>query len=356
MGFVVADLHWSKLQPTPNGPIDTTGTGPGTWSQLKTALRYGVDVRVRVHCGDEAPAWAKSLGGDPLTLVLTEESGDDGSETFTCGRWWTQEYLSGWGQLMEKLAPLLEGQERVKEIASHPATTVYAEPFQRGTRGVTSKATGMTNVEVIYRAMKQTDPDGAQVETSGGLVVGPAKLDAAAILWPTTRWESFGWETTRYYLPFNPFQQWRVITESPFTYTAIADPGGWTQTAIAQVVESMGDRVVIANNSLRVPLSVLGGKYTVMVAAFPDDALTGFQTATQERLTAAYRTVVPTATDTQALHATLDVGLGIVSTSPSTALHARSVELPPGWPGVLTDPARCATYNATAANNPSGDK
>lgn len=386
IGFVVADCDWQTLQPTEGGPIVTSTTSGLGWNQIETARANNLPYRLRVHCGDQAPSWAKNTGGAPMTLIQTEQKPGQpppGAETFTCGRWWTAAYLAAWGGFMQDLAALLEDDPLCREVASHPATTHYAEPFQRGTKPVEATAgpnAGKTNVQVIYETMIASGVSAADAQAeknAGGGIIGPSRADKAAMLWPTDlvtvgsaripRWRTFGWETTRFYIPFNPFQQWEVTNagSSTFAYNVRADPGGWTATCINTMSTNMRAQVVVGNNSLRAPLSAAGPAYTQLYKDLTDATASanGYQTATQEILTQQYDLVAPGSSASQALATTIRLGLGMITeandipeslvTAPVTALRGRSIELPPNWQNNLSA-ADAATFNNFAAGNPTG--
>ncbi len=365
LGGVVADCYWSLLQPNEGGEIDQTGTAKGSWKEIADALATGLPVRLRIKCGVHSPEWAMDLGGERLTII----NPSDPAETHEVPRWWKPEYLAAWGDFMGKMAALLDLNPQIREVASHPATTIFAEPFQRGTKNVaaaTGPNAGKTNVQVYHEA----GLTGVQLDNKGK-IIAPDPLDTAAILWPTQleangspRWRNLGWQQTRYYLPFNPLQSWKVTSTSPFEFSPVSNPVSWTATAIGTIAASMQSRVILGNNSLRVPLSQAGVKYPGMYHDITAElSANSYQTATASRLQAAYQVAHPGATQAEALAATLDVAFGAISssndpeglvTSPATHLRARSVELPDGWASLLT-PEQCNAYNELAESMPSGD-
>lgn len=366
VGGVVAQVTWALLQPTQSADLDTANTAAGSYVEIVNALATGLPVRVRVLCGDSSPDWAKNIYGAGSSLTICDP--DNGAVTYTVPQWWQTPFLAAWADLMARLALLLESNAQIVEIASNPATTIYGEPCQRGTKNTvatTGVNTGKTNVQVYYEA----GLTGCVLDGSGH-PTGPDPKDAAAILWPTeieangrSRWQNLGWATTRYYLPFNPVQQWQVTAVSPFTFKSITDPGSWTSAAIGRTAANMRGRVILANNSLRVPLAQAGVKYPgIYQSESLQQSANGYQTATTSRLVAAYKTVRTGATSIQALVATLDVGFGNITSasdpeglvsSPASSLRARSIELPSGWDTLLTSP-QCAAYNDRAAANTTG--
>lgn len=367
LGFVVADVYLSELIPVEGGEIDTTRVGARSFGEIERALDSELPVRVRIHTGRRAPEWMKNLGGGPWTLVNTE--GDaDGSETYTNPAFIESAYLDAYGDAVGKAAKILEPIAQIREVSTNAASTYYGEPMVRGTKNLAATVgpnTGKTNVRVMYEGGI------TGVVKSGAQVLGPDPKDAAAVLWlferqanGLTRWENLGFKTTAHYLAFNPFQQWEVTQLNPFQYTVRANPANWTNDEIGLLAADMGPRIVIGNNSLRVPLIQAGPGYPDLYAAMAAQAKApiGFQTATLARLLDAYQTAVPSGTSKAALLRTLDVGFGIMDstndvpnglvTSPVTRLPARSIELPDSWSPNLT-PAECAVYNEAGAANPT---
>lgn len=393
VGGVVCDMTWAALQPSPDGPIVTNGTGPGTWAQITTARSNGTPYRVRIHAGDAAPTWVKNLAGGPLFLVITERKPGDntppGTTGYTAPYFWTAAVLNAWGDLMRLVAALLESDPLCLEVASHPSTLQYAEPFMRHTTsGVYSVNAipghpnyGKSNVQVLYDSMRASGVSAADaqvaVNAAGTAAVGPSAADAASLIWPMeevtvgsqrmSRWQSFGFDSTRYYLAINPLQQWWGPNPpgNNQPYSGVSDPGDWSSTTgLGGMVAAMGPRIVLGNNSIRLPLAVTGPKYAALYVAMHNyrNNVTGFQTATQDILNARYRAFVgdQSVSPSVVLRQVIDVAMGIVTaandnptglvSAPVTDLRAAFVELPPGWDANIT-PAQAAVWNARGRQN-----
>lgn len=345
-------------------------------------------VRCRVHWGIHAPSDVRAMAGGPIYIVDPTDSTLPLYDTIEeVPVWWSAENFNAWATAMMFFANRYESTANFREVASHPATTHYAEPFQRGTKeraiAISGPNAGKNNMEVFTDAgnaghtPKNVGEVGDNIAT-----IGPAAVEQAALLWPTevlpdgrTRWRSFGFETTRLYLPVNPYQGWKPTTFTeqdpanpdktyyPSGFRPETDPGSWTATFIGRSSTDMRARLVLGNNSLRVPLIQAGPKYPTMYNNLTSAISTqGFQTATTTRLRDAYRTVASDATIAQALAATLDVAFGVITadndplglvTSPVHHLRARSVELPDGWSSHLTS-EQCAYYNTLAEAMPIG--
>lgn len=246
----IAFTNWANLQPTEGGPIDQSGTG---WQEIENCLSTGLPVCIRVQTGYKAPAWARDLtayGGPGISY--TDPFGNVG--TVTIPRWWQQGYLDAWLSFMGLLAALFESNSQVVEVHSHPASTLYIEPFIYGTANATNIAT--------YQA---AGLGGCQTDSHGN-IIGPDPLQAYAIQWPTTKdanghtkLYNAGWTTTRFMVCHNPLQAWKTSGAS------ITDPAGWTETEIDRAANVMGARIDQGNTSLGAPMAQWGPKYYPMV-------------------------------------------------------------------------------------------
>lgn len=355
LGGLWTKLYWSELQPTANGPIDTASA---SWVRLQAAVATGLPVRARIFAGRHAPAWVMTLGGGPLQTFDPY----DGTALSDTPRWWTPDVLSSGADFMAKTAALVEPLPTVVDVAWHIATTTYAESCIRGT-AKTLASDGLTNVERYLAAGL------GEAVFVGGTATGPAPLDAAALTFPfdlvggVSRWQSWGFASTRLYVAHNPLQSWKTSAASR-GYDQLTNPGGFTGKMITAERANLGARAVVANNSVRVPFSALGSAYAAVYQQLgASGAAVGYQCATVARMLASYQTVKPTATSSQALAATLDTVTGIVTSANDplgllptgvTRMRARSVEVPANWDTLLTS-AQCSVYNLMCAGAPTGD-
>lgn len=365
MGGVVADVNWSTLQTTNGGAIQT---GSADFGEILTGLASGVPVRIRIHCGDNAPTWAKNLGGGPLNM----HDANIGSSLYTCPKWWDATFLAAFDDFMTKMAvavipsgpyagQTLEQCPAVRQVAVHPATTEYAEPLLRGI-GPTTVAVGGPNNGLTIRQILVA----AGIDTStmaGSVATSIPANDTAAILHPSvitsggkSRWYNYGWRTTRWYIPFNPYQ---AVTTSGGNTT---DPLNWTKTAMDTISARMGEHVVLANNSYRAPMSELGGTYEEVYTnlALATGSPVSFQSATAANLEDAYRALAGKsgASTAECIGAAVDAALGITTESTDTlnvltfdagsgvtANRGDSVELPSQWNSAGVTNTQLDTWN-----------
>ena len=349
MGGIVADVNWSGLQTTNGGAIATGGT---EFAEILNCLATGLPVRIRIHGGDVAPTWAKNLGTGPLNLHTV----DDGSVLYTCPKWWESAFLTAFDDFMTKMAAAvipsgpyagqtLEQCPAIRQVAVNPATTEYAEPFIRGFGSGTTAIGGPNDGLNIRQILDAAGLDNTTY--SGGNPTAVPANDTAAILHPSaittggkSRWYNYGWKTTRWYIPFNPYQTIRSDTGALST-----DPLNWTLTAMQTISSRMGNQAVLANNSYRAPMSDLGATYEEMYENL--NLTTGsslsYQTASSATIGDVYRALPgkSAATDKEALTAAVEAALGIITEADDplniltmatvTANRADSVELPSLW-------------------------
>lgn len=363
-GVSTVNVNWSDLQPTNGGAIDTASA---SWASIQAAKATGLPVLLRIFAGDASPTWAKNLNGGPLTIIDNFTSGT--ATTYTVPKWWLPSFLALAADFMTKMGLLLDPDPQIRAVAFNPATTNFAEPMIRQVTNIKATAgvnTGYTNVQLYYQA----GLTGAQLN-AGGTPIAPDPQDAAAMMYPfelvsgVPRWRTW-WPTTLYYMPFSPVQTWKVTNSSTdpnvFAYNISINPSDWTQNvALPQALAALGAQLVVGNNTVRVPLIQAGTEYPPMWQAISASGATqAYQTATQSRITAAYQTVVPGATDAASLKATIDVACGkvtvandpltLISSPVNPGLKACWLELPSNVN--LLSSAECLDYNNRFAAQP----
>jgi IPT/TIG domain-containing protein/fibronectin type III domain protein/CARDB protein len=137
----VIDARWSDLQPVEGGPIvhtppstSSATCNPGIHSdenEIDYALRLtagtGIQLKLRLRAGIDAPQWAKTLDG-----VTPFQVCDAPSVSNTCGTvgdFWSSDYNSAYATLQSDLAALYDG--KINETVMTECATVYPEPFLR---------------------------------------------------------------------------------------------------------------------------------------------------------------------------------------------------------------------------------
>ena len=246
-GWVVK-TSWADLQPTASGPIAEQNVIDDA---IVRARELGMVLKLRVYAGDEAPEWAKQLGGPPLTLVDPADGG-----TTTIGRFWTEPFGRAYAEFQALLAARYDGVAEIRETVVSRCTTVFAEPFIRQTgaaENLTTYAAAGLNDETDLRCFKE-------------------QVDAHDV-----------WKRTRSDLAVSPYQS--VQAKAAARNEGRAERGG--DLAIPEQVmrycrERLGVRCILENNSLRIkPSAQYVQLYEVMRGLGRPLA---FQTATGDKV------------------------------------------------------------------------
>jgi len=218
-GWVVKS-SWADLQPAAGGPIAEQNVIDGA---IVRARELGMVLKLRVYAGDQAPEWAKQLGGPPLTLVDPADGG-----TSTIGRFWTEPFGRAYADFQALLAARYDGVAEIRETVISRCTTVFAEPFIRQTgagENLTTFGAAGLNDKTDQRCFEE-------------------QVDAHDV-----------WKRTRSDLAVSPYQS--VQAKAAARDEGRAQRGG--DLAIPEQVmrycrERLGPRCVLENNSLRIEL------------------------------------------------------------------------------------------------------
>ncbi len=96
-GFVV-QAKWSELQPSPGAQLTSDNAIDAAINDvraLNATFHMDLGLKIRVLAGVQAPAWAKDLGGTPISLI-NPQNGAVG----TVGRFWTDAFGSAYDQFV----------------------------------------------------------------------------------------------------------------------------------------------------------------------------------------------------------------------------------------------------------------
>jgi hypothetical protein len=128
----VVDTSWASIQPTAGGPIVHPNDIDRAITQARTA---GLQLKLRVRGGIDAPAWAKTLGGAPVTLYYTDATvAHSGTVAGTVGRFWTPQYGAAYQDLQNKLAAAYDSVPEVRETTINRCATIFTETYLRNTK------------------------------------------------------------------------------------------------------------------------------------------------------------------------------------------------------------------------------
>lgn len=193
---VVINVPWAQLQPTPGGDLQT--------APIETALadirRYNADSQtvtklraiLRIWAGENAPAWAKSLDGPPVTVYNGTAARH---RSLTVGRFWTTSYQVAWRGVQARLAARYDREPLIAQISDTSCTSADDEPnalarFNSPAEGLSSvrnlREAGFTDA-AFERCMSDSVHDyDAWTTTPVNLDIGPLfRLDDAPdYAWP----------------------------------------------------------------------------------------------------------------------------------------------------------------------------
>ena len=209
-------MPWSALQPAQGGPIAHPNPVDDAVEAVRRAGAAGAcprGVKVRVLAGSSSPGWALALDGPPLALTLPVD-GLDG----TVPRFWGPRFGAAYADLQRALAADYDAVPEVREVAMTRCTTFYGEPLLR-------QATVPANAAALTGAGLDdaTDERCLQEQSEAHRV----------------------WTRTPSSLALNP-------------YVGPGDPPGGSLDLPLRAAEhcrtTLGDRCVLANNSLRSPV------------------------------------------------------------------------------------------------------
>ena len=227
------DVRWDQLEPTSgtlvpieDDPIWAAATAPGCTA-----------VRIRVLAGTATPDWVLEDSGGGISVV-NPYSGTTG----TAGAFWTPGYAADYDQFEQLLAARYEFIPNVAEFVVSRCALFYPEPFLIGT------SEAQNDINLLAAGYTEAADQQCQQE----------EIDTAGADWPTTR---IG-------VSFNPYQTLAPSTNSK-GYVTGADEG-YTEQMMAYCRYTLGERCVLENDSIRDPISAVGGStpfYTEMYAA-----------------------------------------------------------------------------------------
>jgi hypothetical protein len=250
-GFVVK-ANWADIQPGASGPIAANNAVDKAVAAVR-ALPAGTNyhLKLRIEAGVYAPAWAKSLGGAPVSYYK-------GKQVLTFGRFWTPAFGAAYADLQSKLAARYDVTPEIVETEISRCTVLDAEPFLRANRA--DLRTMQAMVAAGYTA--------AADEVCQREEVGAHQV----------------WQQTRSGLALDPYD--RIQADG----TVVLDEA-FTEQMMGYCRTSLGPRCVLENNGISSPTlpAPYPAMYAAMAASGPPIA---FQTADPKRIGDWYATLV----------------------------------------------------------------
>lgn len=121
---VVLNVTWQQLEPS-EGVFDDAAIDQGLMQVRAYNARnphQPLVAKLRVFGGPNAPAWAKSLAGGPVTLIERRRA-------HLVGAFWSVPYGAAWRRLQSVLAARYDTDPLVREVAISSCASSTDEPF-----------------------------------------------------------------------------------------------------------------------------------------------------------------------------------------------------------------------------------
>ncbi len=227
---VVINVPWSQIEPTTDGPLDTSPIDRA----LEDMRRYNADPRttvklraiLRVWAGENSPAWAKSLEGPPITVYTGTPRNH---RAYTLGRFWSSSHRQAWRGLQAKLAARYDPNPLIAQVSNTSCTSDDDEPnaiprFQSVAEGISS-----------IRSLKDAGYTDAAFEN--------CMLDSVH--------DYDAWTTTSVNLTLGPIFR----TDGIGDFQQPPHDSGFTIRLISAFRAALGERAVLANHNLNYPLN-----------------------------------------------------------------------------------------------------
>jgi hypothetical protein len=120
----VLDVSWSQLEPSPGSfdfsTLDADLAAISAYNSAHSSATIG--VKLRVWGANDAPAWAKTMDGTPITT-------DVNNQPETVGQWWKPDYRAAWASLQAELAQRYDDNPLVNEVVVASCASLTDEPM-----------------------------------------------------------------------------------------------------------------------------------------------------------------------------------------------------------------------------------
>jgi hypothetical protein len=244
-GGIVINATWSQMQPAQGGAVNFSAVDAAlasirAYNTANQSLALG--VKLRIYGGSNAPAWAKSLDGGPVTIYRNPAgcNGKTDSCPLTVGPFWKSDYIADWRAFQAKVAAKYDTAPLIVAVAVTSCASQTDEPF---------------------------------VATTGP--IGKANLAAAGYTDAAEQSCLTG--------AIDDYSAW-VNTDIDFTFNAYDKSTGGLDTAFTQSVMTLcrqkaAARCVLDNHALQTPLTSDLTTYSAIAAA---GAPINFQTQSPE--------------------------------------------------------------------------
>lgn len=238
----VVDVSWSQLEPSQGtfdfSTLDSDLALISAYNSAHSGATLG--VKLRVWAANDAPGWAKTLDGAPIST-------DVNNQPATVGQWWKSDYRAAWAALQSALAQRYDGNSLINEVVVASCASLTDEPMIMAASPDVSSVLlndGWTN------AAQQSCLDGALSDYAP-------------------------WHHTAIYFPF-----------SPFTTISASGQRGIDDSVTAEVMQrcagslsSGGPWCILGNNALGASQSgtFVYNEINSLYAADPNNTAVAFQ-------------------------------------------------------------------------------
>jgi hypothetical protein len=238
----VVDVSWSQLEPSQGtfdfSTLDADLADVSAYNSAHPGATLG--VKLRVWAANDAPEWAKTMDGTPIST-------DVNNLPATVGQWWKPDYRAAWAALQSALAQRYDNNPLINEVVVASCASLTDEPMIMAAGPLvapTLLADGWTD------AMQQSCLDGAMSDYAP-------------------------WHHTAIYYPF-----------SPFTTISASGQRGIDDSVTAEVMQrcanslsSGGPWCILGNNALDASQSgtFVYTEINSLYAANPSNTAVAFQ-------------------------------------------------------------------------------
>ncbi len=120
----VVDVSWSQLEPSPGifdfSTLDADLAAVSAYNSAHPGATLG--VKLRVWAANDAPQWAKTMDGMPIST-------DVNNQPATVGQWWKPDYRAAWAALQSALAQRYDNNPLINEVVVASCASLTDEPM-----------------------------------------------------------------------------------------------------------------------------------------------------------------------------------------------------------------------------------
>ena len=245
----VVDVSWSQLEPSPGtfdfSTLDADLAAVSAYNAANPGATLG--VKLRVWAANDAPQWAKTMDGTPIST-------DVNNLPATVGQWWQSDYRAAWAGLQSALAQRYDNNPLINEVVVASCASLTDEPMIMAAGPLvapTLLGDGWTN------AGQQSCLDGALSDYAR-------------------------WHHTAIYYPFSPFTTISPSGQRGIDYSVTAE----VMQRCADSLSSGGPWCILGNNALDASQSgsFVYNEINSLYAADPSNTAVAFQTKSQSNV------------------------------------------------------------------------